>query len=180
MSRIGKMPIELPTGVQVKIQNRSLTVKGAKGELNLDIPGNIAVGQEGQRIIVKRPSDNKRDRSLHGVTRSLIANMVKGVTNGFEKRLQIIGVGYRCRVEGERLVLQLGFSHEIKYRIPEGIKVALGKGNTVTISGCDKQLVGEVAAEIRSYYRPEPYKGKGVRYEGEWVRHKAGKAVAST
>ena len=180
MSRIGKMPIELPTGVQVKIQNRSLTVKGAKGELNLDIPGNIAVAQEGQRIIVKRPSDNKRNRSLHGVTRSLIANMVKGVTNGFEKKLQIVGVGYRCRVEGERLVLQLGFSHEIKYRIPEGIKVALGKGNTVTISGCDKQLVGEVAAEIRSYYRPEPYKGKGVRYEGEWVRHKAGKAVAST
>ena len=157
-----------------------MTVKGAKGELNLDIPGNIAVAQEGQRIIVKRPSDNKRNRSLHGVTRSLIANMVKGVTNGFEKKLQIVGVGYRCRVEGEQLVLQLGFSHEIKYRIPKGIKVALGKGNTVTISGCDKQLVGEVAAEIRSYYRPEPYKGKGVRYEGEWVRHKAGKAVAST
>jgi large subunit ribosomal protein L6 len=180
MSRIGKMPIELPTGVQVKIQNRSLTVKGTKGELNLDIPGNIAVAQEGQQIIVKRPSDSKRDRSLHGVTRSLIANMVKGVANGFEKKLQIVGVGYRCRVEGEQLVLQLGFSHEIKYRIPKGIKVALGKGNTVTISGCDKQLVGEVAAEIRSYYRPEPYKGKGVRYEGEWVRHKAGKAVAST
>ena len=174
------MPVEVPSGLQVKIKNRSLTVKGPKGELSLKIPESISVIQEGQLIVIKRSSDAKKDKSLHGVTRSLIANMVEGVAKGFEKKLQIVGVGYRCRVKGQQLILQLGFSHEVNYDVPPGIMIAVGKDNTITVSGCDKQLVGEVAAEIRSYYRPEPYKGKGIRYKDEWVRRKAGKAVVST
>lgn len=179
MSRVGQKPIEVPEGVQVTIGKGVLSVKGPKGELSLSIPASISVVDEGQRLAVSRASDSKGDRALHGTIRSLIANMVTGVSNGFEKVLQIIGVGYRAKVEGKGLVMQLGFSHPVEYPIPEGINLTTAKDNSITVTGCDKQLVGQVAAEIRGFYPPEPYKGKGIRYKGEWVRRKAGKAMAT-
>ncbi len=179
MSRVGKNPIEVPSGVQIKVEGRCLKAKGPKGELSLEIPESISVKPEGQKIIVDRATDTKKIKSLHGAIRSLAANMVEGVSKGFEKSLQVIGVGYRANVKGQVLVLSIGFSHPVNYEIPQGIKITVGKDNVLTVSGCDKQLVGEVAAEIRAYYPPEPYKGKGIRYKDEWVHRKAGKAVVS-
>jgi large subunit ribosomal protein L6 len=180
MSRIGNKPVEIPSGVEVKIEKSGVTVKGPKGEMDISIPARFRVEQKDRMLLLARPSDSKKDKSLHGTYRSLIANMVKGVSSGFEKNLQIIGVGYRAKVEENDLVLQLGFSHPVIYHIPEGIKIAVGRENVITVSGYDKQLVGEVAAEIRDFYPPEPYKGKGIRYKDEWVRRKAGKTVASS
>ena len=180
MSRMGKKPVEIPPGVQVALEGRTITVKGAKGELSLSFPDGISVNQAGRQIVVTRASDAKRDRALHGTIRSHIANMMEGVSKGFEKTLQIVGVGYRACVEGKNLVMQLGFSHPIRYDIPSEVTVTTAKDNSITVSGCDKQLVGQVAAEIRAYRPPEPYKGKGIRYKDEWVRRKAGKAMASS
>jgi large subunit ribosomal protein L6 len=180
MSRVGKKPIDMAAGVTAAGEAGRLTVKGPRGELSLRLPHGISVKQEGQRLLVECAPGTKNGGALHGVTRTLIANMVRGVSGGYEKALQIVGVGYKAKIEGQKLVIQLGFSHPINYAIPPTITISIGKENTITISGCDKQLVGKVAAEIRGFYPPEPYKGKGIRYKEEWVKRKAGKAVATT
>ena len=176
MSRIGRKPVPLPNNVKCNIQNKDILIEGPKGKLNFQIPEGIKVEIENNQIIVKRESDEKRIRALHGLTRAIINNMVTGVTWGFQKELEIVGVGYRAQVQGKKLVMQLGFSHPVEYPIPEGITIETPKPTTIIVKGIDKQKVGEVAAEIRSYYPPEPYKGKGIRYRGEYVRRKAGKA----
>lgn len=181
MSRIGKQPIKIPTGVTVTIgANNKVTVKGPKGELSQNLHPNMTITQTEEDITVTRPNDQKQNRALHGLTRSLLANMVEGVSNGFEKQLEILGVGYRASIGGTKLTLTLGFSHPIEYEIPAGITIEINKEkkNILIIKGIDKQLVGEVAAKIRSYKKPEPYKGKGIRYVGEYVQQKAGKAAA--
>ena len=180
MSRVGKKPVELMTGVQAAIEASCIKIKGAKGELSMTLPGGISVKQEGQQLVVECAPETKNGGALHGVTRTLIANMVRGVSEGYEKTLQIIGVGYKAKVEGQNLVIQLGFSHPINYAIPTTIKITLGKENTLAIFGCDNHLVGKVSAEIRGFYPPEPYKGKGIRYKDERVKRKAGKAVATS
>jgi large subunit ribosomal protein L6 len=180
MSRVGKKAIDVAAGVQATSEAHRITVKGSRGELSLKLPLGISVKREGQQLMVECAPGTKNGGALHGVTRTLIANMVKGVSEGYEKTLQIVGVGYKAKIEGQKLVIQLGFSHPINYDIPSTIKISTGKENTLTVSGCDKQLVGKVAAEIRSFYPPEPYKGKGIRYKDERVRRKAGKAVATT
>ncbi len=180
MSRIGKLQIEIPSGVEIKFDNGTLHVKGPKGELSLDVNPDMELVIEEGSVSVKRPSDGREHRSLHGLTRSLINNMVEGVTKGFEKKLEILGVGYKAQVQGANLVLNLGHSHPINYPTPEGIKIEIDpeKKNIVIVSGIDKQKVGQVASEIRGFRKPEPYKGKGVRYLGEYVRRKAGKSAA--
>jgi large subunit ribosomal protein L6 len=178
MSRIGKAPITLPTGVEVTIVSRHVAVKGPKGSLDLDVPGEITVRQEGDEILVERPDDDRRNRALHGLTRSLVNNMVVGVSQGFKKELQIVGVGYRALAKGDNaLELQLGFSHSINVKAPDGVTFEVPEPTHIVISGIDKQAVGQTAAEIRSLRKPEPYKGKGVRYVGEHVARKAGKAA---
>jgi len=176
MSRIGKAPITVPKGVEVKQAGSTMEVKGPKGTLSQAIPGGIALQIDGGVITVKRQDDTKHVRSLHGLLRTLIANMVAGVTEGFSKRLEIVGIGYRANLQGRNLQLSLGYSHPINYAIPEGIEVAVDKQTAITVTGVDKQKVGQVASEIRSFKKPEPYKGKGIRYVGEQVRRKAGKA----
>ncbi len=179
MSRIGKNPIQIPSGVTVTITENTVSVKGAKGELTQVIHPNMKVEQMDNQIIVSRPNDLKLNRSLHGLTRTLINNMVEGVTKGYEKQLEILGVGYRAAVAGSKLTLNLGFSHPIEFNTPQGITIEIDKDkkNLLAVRGSDKQLVGEVAAKIRSYKKPEPYKGKGIRYLGEHVQQKAGKAA---
>ena len=178
MSRIGKAPITLPTGVEVTIVSQHVAVKGPKGSLDLDVPGDITVRQEGDEILVERPDDDRRNRALHGLTRSLVNNMVVGVSQGFKKELQIVGVGYRALAKGDNaLELQLGFSHSIDVKAPDGVTFEVPEPTHIVISGIDKQAVGQTAAEIRSLRKPEPYKGKGVRYVGEHVARKAGKAA---
>ena len=176
MSRIGKAPITVPKGVEVKQSGASMEVKGPKGALSQAIPSGIALVIDGGIITVKRENDTKQVRSLHGLIRTLIANMVTGVTEGFSKRLEIVGIGYRANLQGKNLQLSLGYSHPINYTIPDGIEVAVDKQTAITVTGVDKQKVGQVAAEIRGFKKPEPYKGKGIRYVGEQVRRKAGKA----
>ncbi len=176
MSRIGIQPIEIPAGVKVEQSGTNVKVSGSKGILELTVRDEVSVVLADNVINVKRTDDTREARSLHGLTRSLVANMVKGVSEGFEKKLEIIGVGYRAEVSGSTLNLALGFSHPINYALPDGIKAAVEKQTLVTISGVDKQLVGQVAAEIRSFRPPEPYKGKGVKYDNETIRRKAGKA----
>lgn len=178
MSRIGKKPIALANSVTVTQQDRTILVKGPKGELSLALPETIDVQTENQTVTVQRKSDEKFSRALHGTVRSLLANMVKGVTEGFQKELQIEGVGYRAQVKGKALSLQLGFSHPIDYPIPEGITIQTPTQTQILIQGIDKAKVGEVASEIRAFLKPEPYKGKGIRYAGEVIRRKAGKTVA--
>jgi large subunit ribosomal protein L6 len=178
MSRIGKVSIPIPQGVELKQAGSTVEVKGPKGSLSHTIPEGISIQVEDGEIHVKRKTDVKRVRSLHGLSRTLIANMVTGVTEGFTKGLEIVGIGYRANVQGRNLQLSLGYSHPVVYPIPEGIEVEVEKQNKITIKGIDKQQVGQVAAEIRSFKRPEPYKGKGIRYVGEQVRRKAGKAKA--
>jgi large subunit ribosomal protein L6 len=178
MSRIGKTPIPIPQGVEIKRAGSAVEVKGPKGSLSHTIPEGISLQVEDGEIHVKRKTDAKRVRSLHGLSRTLIANMVTGVTEGFTKGLEIMGIGYRANVQGRNLQLSLGYSHPVIYPIPEGIEVEVEKQNKITIKGIDKQQVGQVAAEIRSFRKPEPYKGKGIRYVGEQVRRKAGKAKA--
>lgn len=178
MSRIGRMPIEIPAGVTVDLQGQHITVKGPKGELSRDIHEDIKVAVEGNEILVTRPSDNKNHRALHGLTRALVANMVTGVHDGFSKKLEINGVGYRAAKQGNKLVLTLGFSHPVEMEAPAGITIDVPNQTEIVVSGADKEVVGAVAADIRKWRKPEPYKGKGIRYEGEVVRRKAGKAGA--
>jgi len=175
MSRIGRKPIPIPQGVEVKIEGKVVTVKGPKGVLSHTVPAEIEVTLEDGEIRVHRKSDNKRSKALHGLTRTLIANMVTGVTEGFEKRLEIVGVGYRAQLEGKALRLSLGYSHPVIYPIPEGIEIEVPQPTKIVVRGIDKQKVGQVAAEIRALRKPDSYKGKGIRYEGEVVRLKAGK-----
>jgi len=178
MSRIGKNPIPIPQGVEVKLDGSTLEVKGPKGSLTHIIPEGISLQIEDGIISVKRNGDAKRIRSLHGLTRTLIANMVTGVTQGFEKRLEIVGIGYRANLQARTLQLSLGYSHPVIYSIPENIEVVVERQTNITVKGIDKQHVGSVAAEIRSFKPPDPYKGKGIRYANEYVRLKVGKAKA--
>jgi large subunit ribosomal protein L6 len=179
MSRIGRLPISVPDGVQVQIQGQHVTVKGPKGTLSLAAHAAVQVQMEDRRIVCRRSSDEKFHKALHGLTRSLIRNMVDGVVKGFERRLELVGVGYRASLLGvKNLNLALGYSHPIVYPIPEGIKIEVKDQTQVLVSGIDKQLVGAVAAKIRSFRPPEPYKGKGVKYAEERIRRKAGKTGA--
>jgi large subunit ribosomal protein L6 len=175
MSRIGKLPIPVPSGVDVFIEPNLVRVKGPKGELEQRVSREMQIEQENGSIVVKRPTDRGEHRALHGLTRSLIANMVQGVTEGFEKRLEIQGVGYRARLQGKALELSVGYSHPVSVSAPEGIEFELPTPTQIVVRGIDKQLVGEIAARIRRSRPPEPYKGKGVRYAGEHVRRKVGK-----
>ncbi|MFC1509870.1 50S ribosomal protein L6 [Candidatus Omnitrophota bacterium] len=178
MSRIGKRPIQIPDKVKVRVESGKIFTEGPKGKLDWVLPKEVEVKAEEKEVLVKRLGEEKNDYSKHGLVRSCINNMIKGVNEGYAKNLEINGVGYRAQLQGKSLNLQLGFSHPISYPIPEGITVKTPKPNRITVEGIDKAKVGEVAAEIRSYLKPEPYKGKGIRYEGEYVRKKAGKAVA--
>ena len=175
MSRIGRKPIAIPDGVTVDIKPELISVKGPKGELNQAVSGDMKVLQSDGTLTVERPTDRGEHRALHGLTRSLIANMVEGVTQGFEKRLEIQGVGYRARLQGKALELSVGYSHPVSVTAPEGIEFEVPTPTQVVVRGIDKQLVGEIAARIRRTRPPEPYKGKGIRYEGEHVRRKVGK-----
>jgi len=187
MSRIGKKPIGLPPGITVTVSGNVVTVKGPKGELTLQTLPQVTVKVEpfdsaqgkGDQVIVERKGDDKEARSRHGLTRALIANMVVGVNKGYEKRLEIIGVGYKAQGKGKAVTLNLGFSHTIEYKAPEGVEVQNDPENKqiLVITGIDKEKVGQVAAKLRSYRPPEPYKGKGIRYQGEYVRRKVGKAA---
>lgn len=176
MSRIGKKPVTIPKGVTVTLDGSKITVKGPRGELSRSLPGAMLVSMKGEEVIVERPSEENEHKALHGLTRTLVANMVEGVTKGFSKQLEIIGVGYKAEVRPYGLQLALGFSHSIEYRAPAGIKLSAPQPTQVTIEGANKEMVGQVAAEIRSFRPPEPYKGKGIKYAGEQVRRKAGKA----
>lgn len=177
MSRIGKMPIVVPSGVEVTLEPGFVRVKGPKGTLERTLPREMKVRQEDGSVIVERPSDSGPHRSLHGLTRTLIANMVAGVTEGYEKNLEIHGVGYRAAPKGNGIELQLGYSHAIEYPAPEGISFEVPVPTKITIRGTDKEKVGQVAAEIRALRKPDPYKQKGVRYAGEYIRKKAGKTA---
>jgi large subunit ribosomal protein L6 len=177
MSRIGKMPVVLPKGVEVKQANGTLSVKGPKGSLQLSAHPDMNVVIDGGEVRVERPSDEKQHRALHGLTRSLITNMVIGVTDGFAKTLEIVGVGYRADLKGKGLTLSLGFSHTIEYTPDDGVSLECPNQTTIVVSGIDKQKVGQAAADIRAFRPPEPYKGKGIRYKGEYVRRKAGKTA---
>ena len=176
MSRIGKAPIPLPDSVDFKYDNAIVTVKGPKGELTQRVPREMMVEVGDGVIQVKRPTDSGQHRSLHGLTRTLIANMVAGVTKGFERKLELVGVGYRASLQGPNLSMALGYSHPIIYPVPSGIKIEVKDQTQITVSGMDKQQVGAVAAKLRSFRPPEPYKGKGVKYAEERIRRKAGKA----
>lgn len=176
MSRIGRMPIEIPAGVDVKVNGTEVTVKGPKGELKDSFHQDITIAVEGNVINVTRPSDNKEHRALHGLTRTLVANMVEGVTKGYSKELEVQGVGYRVAKQGKDLVMNLGFSHQVIVSEIDGISIEVPNPNKIIISGANKQMVGQFAAEVREKRPPEPYKGKGIRYAGEYVRRKEGKA----
>ena len=178
MSRIGRMPIAIPAGVEVKMDGNTVTVKGPKGTLSRTVHQNMKVEISDAEIIVSRPDDNKENRSLHGLTRTLIANMVEGVTNGFSKELEVNGVGYRAQKQGNDLVLTIGYSHSVVMTAPEGISIDVPAPNKIIISGADKQKVGQFAAEVRSKRPPEPYKGKGIKYTDEAIRRKVGKTGA--
>jgi large subunit ribosomal protein L6 len=178
MSRIGRSPVPVPTGVNVALDGRSVTVTGPRGSLSHEVAGEITVRREGDVLLVERPDDERRNRSLHGLTRTLVNNMVVGVTAGFSKDLEIVGVGYRAVPKGpEAIELALGFSHPVTVDAPKGVTFEVPAPTRITVRGSDKQVVGEVAAKIRKLRPPEPYKGKGVRYSGEVVRRKAGKAA---
>jgi large subunit ribosomal protein L6 len=176
MSRIGKLPIPIPKGVTVTVNGHAVAVKGPKGELHRTMHPEISVKVEGEVCTVSRPSDEDRHKALHGLSRTLVANMIEGVTKGYSKQLEITGVGYKAEVRAYGLQLALGFSHPIEYRAPTGIKLSAPQPTQVVIEGPDKQMVGQVAAELRSLRPPEPYKGKGIKYAGEVIRRKAGKA----
>ena len=176
MSRIGRMPITVPAGVTVTVgENNYVTVKGPKGTLEQQLSGRMTITQNGTEIIVTRPTDEKEDRSVHGLTRALLNNMVVGVTTGYSKKLEVVGVGYRVAMQGTKLVLNLGHSHPIHIEQPADLKIETPDANTIIVSGADKQAVGQLAAVIRSKRPPEPYHGKGVKYSNEYIRRKAGK-----
>lgn len=176
MSRIGKLPIAIPAGVKVALDGNVMTITGPKGTLSQALHERMTIGVEAEQIIVTRPTDEKNDSALHGLTRSLINNMVVGVTSGFQKDLEINGVGYRAEISGKTLTLSLGYSHPVVYELPEGISVDVEKQTKLSVKGIDKQLVGSAAAKIRSFRAPEPYKGKGIKYADERILRKAGKA----
>ena len=175
MSRIGKLPIDIPSGVDVQINQGLVRVKGPKGELSQAVSPDLSFEREDSKLLVKRPTDRGEHRALHGLTRSLVFNMVHGVTEGFEKRLEIQGVGYRAQLRGQTLELALGYSHPVRVEAPDGIEFEVPAPTQVIVRGIDKQLVGEIAARIRKLRPPEPYKGKGIRYAGEYVARKVGK-----
>ncbi len=177
MSRIGKRPVPLPKGVTATIDGRTVTVKGPKGEISRTVHAELSVALEEQAVAVQRPSDEPRHKALHGLTRTLVANMVEGVTKGFSKSLEIQGVGYKAEVKPFGVQLVVGYSHPVPYHAPKGIKISVDNNTQVKVEGVDKELVGQVAAELRSVRPPEPYKGKGIRYVGEQVRRKAGKTA---
>jgi large subunit ribosomal protein L6 len=177
MSRIGKKPVLLPAGVKANLQGQKLSVDGPKGRLGLNVHPRMKVAVQDNQIQVERPTNIRTDRALHGLTRSLIRNMVMGVTEGFKKELEIEGVGFKAQVKGRVLNLSLGFTHPIDYPIPDGIEIKCAKPTQIMVTGLDKQQVGQVAAEIRHFYEPEPYKGKGIHYVGEQIRRKQGKTV---
>lgn len=178
MSRIGKRPVTIPSGVTVEVKDGAITVKGPKGELTQALPASLAVTVEGSDVTVEQAQAGGKAHAMHGTIRSLISNMVQGVSQGFTRELEIQGVGFRAQAQGKDLTLSLGYSHPIVYKIPESITVEVKDGTALTVTGVSKQLVGQVSARIRSFYPAEPYKGKGVRYKDEYVRRKAGKAVA--
>jgi large subunit ribosomal protein L6 len=177
VSRIGKQPIPVPSGVEVKIEGQTVTVKGPKGELTQSFSDMLSIALEEGAVVVTRPDDSRQARSLHGLTRTLLANMVTGVSDGFSKNLEIIGVGYRAVLNGSNLELALGYSHSVVVTPEAGITFEVPAPTKITVRGIDKQRVGQVAADIRAWRKPEPYKGKGIRYEGEYVRRKLGKAA---
>jgi large subunit ribosomal protein L6 len=176
LSRIGRMPVVIPPGVEVELSGRTLTVKGPKGQLSRELHPEMKLEVVDGNIIVSRPTDNKRHKSLHGLTRSLVANMVEGVVKGYEKNLVISGVGYRAAKQGTKLVLTVGYSHPVEIEPPAGIDIEVPAPTRITVRGIDKEMVGEIAAKIRAVRKPEPYLGKGIRYENEQIRRKAGKA----
>lgn len=178
MSRIGKKPIPIPKGVKVEKTDGIIKISGPKGELTAQVHPRIEVEISSDQILVKRRTDSKNDKALHGLWRALINNMVIGVLQGYTRKLEIVGIGYRAELKGKALVLYLGYSHPIIFIPPDGIKIEVPQPTTIVVSGIDKQLVGQVAAKIRSFRPPEPYKGKGIRYEGEFIRMKAGKAAS--
>ena len=178
MSRIGKKPIPIPSGVTIAVEGSTVRVKGPKGELERTIRPEVAVEVRDGEALVTRATDAKQDRAFHGLTRALLANMVEGVASGYQRALEIVGVGYRAEKKGTTLVLSVGYSHQVQYPEPEGIRISTTSPTVVVVEGIDKQRVGQVAAEIRAVRPPEPYKGKGIRYQGEQVRRKAGKAGA--
>jgi len=178
MSRIGKKPVALPSGIKAVVANSIITIEGKMGKLTYTMPPRFKAEIKDSFIMIGRPSDEKQDKATHGLIRSLVNNMIIGVSQGYKKELEITGVGFKAQVQGKVLNVQLSYTHPINYDIPEGITVETPKPNQIVIKGIDKAKVGEVAAEIRDYYRPEPYKGKGIKYSGEYVRRKAGKAVA--
>jgi len=177
MSRIGKNPISIPSHVKAEVEGNLVKIEGPKGNLEYSLPSGISIEVADGKILVKRSSDSKKHKSFHGLARALINNMVVGVTEGFTKQLEIVGVGFRAQVQGKSLNLQLGYSHPVRYPIPEGITMETPKPVQIFIKGIDKFKVGQVAAEVRAFRKPEPYKGKGIRYAGEYVRRKAGKTV---
>jgi large subunit ribosomal protein L6 len=178
MSRIGRAPIQVPSQVTVTVNGSEVSVKGPKGQLKRSFRPEITFEQKEGKLFVSRHSEDRIVRALHGMTRTLVANMVKGVTDGYERVLEVVGVGYRAQMEGKKLIMQLGYSHPVEVEPPQGITIAVGKGNVITISGIDKQAVGDLAAYVRDRRPPEVYKGKGVKYQGEYIRRKAGKAAS--
>lgn len=175
MSRIGKNPVTIPAGVTLTQNGQNVSVKGAKGTLEFTMPSSVTGKLDGDQFTIVVVNDNKEGRSMWGMSRTMVANLVEGVTNGYTKELELRGVGYRAALKGSTLTLQLGLSHEVNYTAPEGVTIAVPKATLINVSGINKQMVGQVAAEIRSYRKPEPYKGKGIRYVGEFVRQKEGK-----
>ncbi|MGB9661585.1 MAG: 50S ribosomal protein L6 [Moorellaceae bacterium] len=176
MSRIGKMPVRIPAGVEVKIEGNTVTVKGPKGELTRTFPDPITITREGDVLKVNRPSDAKPHRALHGLSRALLNNMVQGVTSGFQKSLELVGVGYRASKQGRKLILTVGYSHPVEIEPPPGLEIEVPAPNKIIVKGIDKEAVGTLAANIRAVREPEPYKGKGIKYENEYIRRKVGKA----
>jgi large subunit ribosomal protein L6 len=176
MSRVGRLPVLIPAGVEVKVEGNVVEVKGPKGKVVKEMPREIKISVEGNKVVVTRSSDEKKHRALHGLTRALIQNMVIGVTEGFQKRLELVGVGYRAAKQGRKLVLTVGYSHPVEIEPEEGLEIEVPAPNKIVVSGIDKEKVGALAARIRSVREPEPYKGKGIRYEGEVIKLKAGKA----
>ena len=180
MSRIGKLPVPITDSVTVQIADgNAVTVKGPKGELKQEFSDRMEIAVEGNELVVTRQSDEKVDRSLHGLTRALLANMVTGVTDGFSKKLEIVGVGYKAEMKGKKLILNVGYSHPIVFGVPDLIKLEAPSATEIVVSGINKEMVGAVSAKIRSFRKPEPYKGKGIKYAGEYIRRKAGKAAGA-
>lgn len=178
MSRIGRKPIDVPSGVDVKVNGPEVSVKGKLGELTWSVPDGISIAVDGGRVVVQRANEEKKTRSMHGTARSLIANMVKGVNEGYRRELVIQGVGYRAQMQGRKLIMTLGFSHPIEFEAPDGVDIEVKDNVNITVSGADKQQVGLASARIRGYCPAEPYKGKGIKYRDEYVRRKVGKTVA--